>query len=1302
MAATGSSVLSSFLLNLALCGLFFVIFELLRRMKWSSRFFSPRRYAADLDLKPAMLPHGPFSWVWPVLRYKERDIIDEAGLDCAIYLRIMTYGTCLCVGLSFWCLTAVLPVNLTGGAIDAIMAQQAASNSSSSSNSTDSSSGSQYEFTDFDKFSLSNVAAGSPKLWVHLLTMYAVGLFTMALLARFNRESVLLRLMYLGNEKRGGASHTVLVTDIPAVREVVAKALWQERREEKARRKAARRGLASGSAAGSASSAGGAGSTHTPTTALISEDPDGEEDEEDTADDGRGSRFGVIAVTSSTAATTGHGGSSHGAVGREDPQQLQLQLQPQDSPISPMSPALPGKTGAGGGGWRGGGGGGGPVAESDEGGGRRFDAVEPLLLREAPSARRANGWLAAAPAPAAASSSAATRADTVLRITPEGDGDGRLVLGATPSHTQQQHLRPRPGSREQQQQQQPLGAAAPAAAVAPAAAGRSLGGPTAAGSAAAGIDGGDSKRQALEAHQQHQDQQQQEPGGGSSGGSSGRRASDRYDYDLKDKSLDPEWLAREKLMAGLSPVELVQQEFEMVYSQANVAAVNMIKDTSGLEPLAEEYKKLMEKLEDYLDMLQLRLKLRQSTQHQQVWVLGALYGEWGKSHLGTKGLTKVDAVEWWTARLKHLRERILEEQSKAQRKAAPSAFVTFNKRMSQSVAACSLHAHDVDMWRVRGAPAPFEVVWKNLGMGVNERDSRRLLLWAAFWMMTLFYMVPVAAIQALIEVPKLADVPVLGDIVTAPVIRQILEAIIPGLVLQIFLAIVPIILKFMAILSGAYSLSEVDFGVVKRFFLFQVVVVFFGNIIAGSFFNQLKQWVDSPGSVVPILGKAIPQTATFFITYLFVAGLFVKSLGFLRLPGFVIFWLLSKFAGSPRARRRLWMFQYTDNGTTVVDHCMTILLVLVFCCINPIVCPAALTYFLVAGVSERYNNIYVFRRHYESAGKLWGTVFNQVMVGLYIMQLTMLGLLGVKQFRWTPLGFPLVVGTALFHVNTLRRYSRPWSVTSLHDAADLDAWEAQHPQPQPQSSQHAGQQHPQPLHPPASVSAAEEGRALLHSGPVDIPAMSEAETRKIKDTYKNPCFKVDLRRLDELEALAADVRPRVDVLNAWVAELKKAGVGVEQVVAAAAAGAGAGAGAGAAGDEGDRRGDGEAEEGVAAGGARGREMAALHGGQGGSGAGGPEGAGKEAAAHPQRQQGGLEVGGSGIAVTAAAGGAGGGAGGGTGGGDGGGGGGGGADGNGGGLASARELLVAAGVPAAVTAYDHRPDIDAEPSSSSVT
>ncbi len=42
------------------------------------------------------------------------------------------------------------------------------------------------------------------------------------------------------------------------------------------------------------------------------------------------------------------------------------------------------------------------------------------------------------------------------------------------------------------------------------------------------------------------------------------------------------------------------------------------------------------------------------------------------------------------------------------------------------------------------------------------------------------YFMTGALTQAVIEVPKLAAIPILGDIVTAPAIRQIIEAIIPG------------------------------------------------------------------------------------------------------------------------------------------------------------------------------------------------------------------------------------------------------------------------------------------------------------------------------------------------------------------------------------------------------------------------------------------------------------------------------------------------------------------------------------------
>ena len=48
------------------------------------------------------------------------------------------------------------------------------------------------------------------------------------------------------------------------------------------------------------------------------------------------------------------------------------------------------------------------------------------------------------------------------------------------------------------------------------------------------------------------------------------------------------------------------------------------------------------------------------------------------------------------------------------------------------------------------------------------------------------------------------------------------------------------------------------------------------------------------------------------------------------------------------------------------------------------------------------------------------------MVGLYIMLLTMFGLLAIKKFKWVFFLLPIIAAAVISHMATLSLYSRPW------------------------------------------------------------------------------------------------------------------------------------------------------------------------------------------------------------------------------------------------------------------------------------
>ncbi|KAK9819826.1 hypothetical protein WJX72_002804 [[Myrmecia] bisecta] len=500
--------------------------------------------------------------------------------------------------------------------------------------------------------------------------------------------------------------------------------------------------------------------------------------------------------------------------------------------------------------------------------------------------------------------------------------------------------------------------------------------------------------------------------------------------------------AERMLNAGFSEHDMVEQEFKEQFPN-EVAEVAMVVDQSALDKLVSAYDRAKAKLENVLDGYQYKLAHdKKIKKRQTVRVIGARYGKWGLDNYG-KTPKKVDALKFYPARLRALLPQIKEAQAKASEQALPSAFVTFKDRHTQVVASTSMIHHDRRYWSTEAAPAPKDTIYANLGMRGYQRQLRFFISWAIFFTIASFYLIPVAAIQAVLEIERLSKIVPFKQLVSVSFVRSILTAVLPGLALTIFMALLPIILSAVnRKVEKMPSETAVDFGVVRKFFAFQVITTFLGSLLAGSFFTQFSQYFDNLSGLVNTMGSAAPQTATFFMTFILVQAFITQPISLLRIVGLVLYWLRLKFATTDRQKQRVWQDQETKYGTLVAGNTIALLLGLVFCIIQPLITPITLIYFLVTSLIWKYQMVYVYVPTRQSGGKLWAQVFQHVITALVIFQIIMIGLLGIKKSGAAGICVVLPILTVIFTIVNRKLFIQPQVILSMRGAADSDKRDA--------------------------------------------------------------------------------------------------------------------------------------------------------------------------------------------------------------------------------------------------------------------
>ncbi|KAJ3695669.1 hypothetical protein LUZ60_001046 [Juncus effusus] len=409
---------------------------------------------------------------------------------------------------------------------------------------------------------------------------------------------------------------------------------------------------------------------------------------------------------------------------------------------------------------------------------------------------------------------------------------------------------------------------------------------------------------------------------------------------------------------------------------------------------------------------------------------------------------KVDAIDYYTKKIEEIAEKEEMERERVKKdpkSVIPAAFVSFKTRWGAAVCAQTQQTRNPTMWLTGWAPEPRDVYWANLSIPFVSITVRKLVITVALFFLTFFYMVPITFVQTLANIEGIEKaVPFLKPLIEIKFIKSFIQGFLPGIVLKIFLIVLPMILMFMSKFEGHISVSALERKSAFKYYFFLIVNVFFGSILAGAAFQQLNTFLNQSANEIPkTIGVAIPQKATFFITYIMVDGWAGVAGEILRLKPLIIFHLKNFFLVKTEKDREEAM----DPGSIGFDSSepqiqLYFLLGLVYAVVTPFLLPFIIVFFALAYVVYRHQIINVYNQEYESGAAFWPSVHRRVITALIISQLLLLGLLSTKEAAQSaPLLLALPVLTIAFNYFCKNRYEPAFNTYPLQEAMMKDTLE---------------------------------------------------------------------------------------------------------------------------------------------------------------------------------------------------------------------------------------------------------------------
>ncbi|KAL5056425.1 hypothetical protein RYX36_037107 [Vicia faba] len=447
----------------------------------------------------------------------------------------------------------------------------------------------------------------------------------------------------------------------------------------------------------------------------------------------------------------------------------------------------------------------------------------------------------------------------------------------------------------------------------------------------------------------------------------------------------------------------------------------MVYNTENLDELMDQTKSLERKIEDLKETSMAR-------KHKSKMFL---------LDTSQQQTSKVGLLE---EKLHALGHKIHQLQCKdmLKKKELPVAFVTFKSRSAAAVAAqLQQHSHPL-LWVTELAPEPRDVSWRSLRVSYRAVPLYRLGVVIAASLLTVFFAIPVTAVQGIAKYEKLKKwFPPAMAVQLIPGLSSIVTGYLPSVVLKGFIYIVPFAMFAMAKVAGCVARSKEEIKACNMVFYFLVGNVFVVSVLSGSLLDIIGKFISHPKIIPSELATAVSAQADFLVTYILTDGLSGFSLEALQ-PGLLI-WDTFKSC-TLGCRREKSPYLYSLPYFRIVPFVsLSILIGLVYAVVAPLLLPFLIVYFSLGYVIYINQIQDVYETTYETCGEYWPYIHSYILLAIILMQITMIGLFGLKLKPAASIStIPLLFFTLTFNEYCKMRFLPSFHRYSLKDAAEND------------------------------------------------------------------------------------------------------------------------------------------------------------------------------------------------------------------------------------------------------------------------